>query len=263
MKAKPTVLVETSIQLERIIGLIAEQRALDTHLATAAYHFVSSAYVFMEFQRAVIADYARVYHAILRHKNWNDVAHALRSGGHSYRPRTLGRCLQILTYTMQASFLEPVIALEILQTQIQHELPKRFWQHVQPITDPIHCDLVAVGVNLHTNQRFTVADRCRKEQATCHLPDFLADHRVELQAIATYLTAHPRVVKEQARLEQLIQAVIARPQAALGQSSCWPLGDIIITLQALPDTQIWTTDADFQPLAQALGLSIYTPVLDR
>ena len=100
MNSKQTILLETSIQLERMIGMIAEQRAIEGHLATAECHFISSAYVFMEFQRAVLADYVRVYHAIQRYKNWNDIAHALRSGVLSYRPRTLGRCLHILTYAM-------------------------------------------------------------------------------------------------------------------------------------------------------------------
>ena len=93
----------------------------------------------------------------------------------------------------------------------------------------------------------------------CHLPDFLADHRTDLQTIAAYLTAHPQAVKEQVRLERLVRMVIDDPRAALGHSSCWPLGDVIIALSALPNAQIWTIDADFQPIAQALGLALYAP----
>ncbi|MCE7980694.1 MAG: hypothetical protein DYG89_05835 [Caldilinea sp. CFX5] len=171
--------------------------------------------------------------------------------------------MHILTHTLQASFLDTTVALDVLQTQIQDELPKRFWRHVQPIADPIHCDLVVAGIQLHANQQFTIADRCRKELAACHLPDFLADHRTELQAIAAYLVAHPRVVKGQARLERLLRMIIDEPRAALGQASCWPLGDVIIALQALPHAQLWTIDADFQPFAQALGLALYTPPLNR
>lgn len=263
MNSRQTVLLETSVQLERMMGVITEQRAIETHLATKDHLFVSSFYVYMEFQRAVLADYVRVYHTILHHSNWNDAAHALRSGVLSYRPRTLGRCLHILTRTMETSLLDQTVALEVLQTQIQAELPKRFWHQVEPLTDAIGCNLVTVGVNLQANQQFTIADRCRKEEATCHLPDFLADHRTELESIAKYLTAHPQAVKEQSRLERLMGAVIDDPRAALGQTSCWPLGDVIIALQALPNAQIWTIDADFQPIAQALGLSLYVPAMNE
>ena len=96
----------------------------------------------------------------------------------------------------------------------------------------------------------------------CHLPDFLADHRTDLQTIAAYLIAHPQAVKEQVRLERLVRMVIDDPRAALGQSSCWPLGDVIIALSAVPAGAIWSLDADFQPLTQALGLTLYRPTLN-
>lgn len=259
MNSNQAVFLDTSLQIERMIGALAQQEALETHLARAGHRFVSSHYVFMEFQRAVLADYVRVYHTLLQHPSWVDAAYALRSGPLAYRPRSLGRCLHMLTQIMDASSLRADHALAALQLQIQYELPAHFWRHVQPIGDLIHCDLVGAGVKFHANQRFTVADSCRKEMAACALPDFLADHRAELEIIAAYLTAHPQAVKEQARLERLVCIVIDDPRAALGQSACWPLGDLIIALQALPNAQLWTIDADFQPIAQALGLSLYKP----
>lgn len=261
MNTKSVVLVETSIQIDRLIGSTTTQTAIEVHLATAPCHFVSSPYIFMEFQRAVLADYGRVYHAILERKNWNDAAHALRSGPLSYRPRALGRALHILTQTMVVSHLERENALELLRVQIQYDLPLRFWRLLQPIVDPIACDLVMVGVRPTTDQHFAIADVCHKESASCYLPEFLAGHHVELLAIANYLGAHPNVLKDQVRLERLLQAVIDDPRAALGQAACWPLGDVIIVLQALPAALLWTRDADFQPLAQALGLTLYQPTL--
>ena len=261
MNAKPLVLVETSIQIDRLIGSTTAQTAIEAHLATAPYRFVSSPYILMEFQRVVLADYVRVYHAILERKNWNDAAHALRSGSLSYRPRALGRALHILTQTMVVSHLERENALELLRVQIQYDLPLRFWRLLQPIADPIACDLVMAGVRPTNDQHFTVADVCHKESARCQLPKFLADHRAELLAIADYLRGHPNVLKDQARLERLLQAVIDEPRAALGQAACWPLGDVIIVLQALPASLLWTRDADFQPLTQALGLTLYQPTL--
>ena len=59
----------------------------------------------MEFQRAVVADYVRVYNQILRHQTWDSIAQGLRSGVIAHRPRALGRCLQILTEVMVQSQL--------------------------------------------------------------------------------------------------------------------------------------------------------------
>jgi hypothetical protein len=259
MNSKVIALLDTSIQIERMMGSMAQQDKLEVYLSLTPHRFVSTNYVFMEFQRSLLSDYVRVYNALLQHKDWDNTAHALRSSSLAYRPRALGRCLHILTKVMSASSLHLDHALELFQLQIQYELPSHFWRHVEPLTDAIGCNLVTAGVNLQTNQQFTIADRCRKEEATCYLPDFLAGHRSTLQTIVTYLAAHPQVMKDQIRLERLLHTVIDDPRAALGQTSCWPLGDVIIALQALPAAQIWTIDADFQPIAQALGLSLYVP----
>lgn len=260
MNSRQTVLLDTSIQIERLIGSATQQAEIEEHLAVAGFRFVSSHYVYMEFQRAVLADYIRIYNAIHQTKTWNDTAQALRSQALAYRPRSLGRCLQILTQTMVLSHLERDNALELLKVQIHHDLPMRFWRHVHPLADLIACDLIVAGVTLLAHEQYTVADRCRKETAACHLPDFLADHRSELRTIADYLAAHPNVLKGQARVDRLLQTVIDEPRAVLGQSACWPLGDVIITLQALPDAAIWSIDADFAHLTQALGLMLYQPV---
>lgn len=60
MNSNQVVFLDTSLQIERMIGTLAQQEALETHLARASHRFVSSHYVFMEFQRAVLSDYVRV-----------------------------------------------------------------------------------------------------------------------------------------------------------------------------------------------------------
>ena len=76
--------------------------------------------------------------------------------------------------------------------------------------------------------------------------------------IAEYLAAHPRLLKQQMQIERLLADLLINPRAALGQSACWPLGDVIIALQVPTDALLWTLDRDFEPLVQALGLQLYT-----
>ncbi|MEZ4711938.1 MAG: hypothetical protein R3A44_32430 [Caldilineaceae bacterium] len=134
--------------------------------------------------------------------------------------------------------------------------------HVTPLPDAITCDLVKIGVSRQPNGQCTIADRCRKETAHCHLPNFAASQRTRLQKFADYLTTHAQVLKDQARIERLLTTVLEDSQAILGQSTCWPLGDIVIALQVPADALLWTRDADFRPLAEALGLQLYTPSFD-
>lgn len=87
----------------------------------------------------------------------------------------------------------------------------------------------------------------------------MTEQREKLLAIAEYLTAHPKCIKQQDRVELYLAKVLADPQAVLGQSTCWPLGDIIIAIQVPDDAMVWTLDSDFAPLVSALGLQLYKP----
>jgi hypothetical protein len=152
------------------------------------------------------------------------------------------------------------LARDILELYLCSVLRDRFHHRVTLLPDPIGCDLVTAGVARQPDGTYTVSDTCRKETATCHLPEFLTAHQPELRAVADYLAAHSQAVKEQPRLEHLLAAVLADSRAALGQSACWPLGDVIIVLQTPPDVALWTLDPDFEPLTEALGLALYEPL---
>lgn len=160
---------------------------------------------------------------------------------------------------MVQSQLDRTTALKLLQLEIQRNLLRRFWHHVTPLADAIVCDLVISGMTTHPDNRFTVADTCRKQSAACHLPHFLTDQRDRLLTLLDYLAAHPRSIKDQTRVEQRLRAALADRRAALGQSACWPLGDLIIALQIPPNTTLWTRDPDFAPLAAALDIPLYQP----
>lgn len=73
------------------------------------------------------------------------------------------------------------------------------------------------------------------------------------------LSAHPRCIKDQGHVGRLLGEVLLDPHVGLGQSACWPLGDIIIALQLPADTRLWTRDPDFVPLAAVLGIPLYSP----
>lgn len=158
------------------------------------------------------------------HRDWADVAHQLRSGARSYRPRSLGNCLQIFTWVLVESNLDYARALDFVELQVIDGLAEDFWLNVTPLPDAITCDLVEIGVSRQPNGQCTIADRCRKETAHCHLPNFAGSQRAKLQKFADYLTTHAQVLKDQARIERLLSTVLEDSQAILGQSTCWPIG---------------------------------------
>ena len=255
----PSIFLETSLQIHRVLADRPEQKQVETQIYQLAPALYTSTYVFMEYQRTLIADYAHVHKLMLTHNSWGAVMMHLLEGQRAFRPQTATRCARILGLLHEDSHGDWDFAHYMVEEALESSLRAQFWTHVKALPDPIGCDLVALGSRRQADTTFTIASTCRKETATCGLPEFLSEQHPKLHAIADYLAAHPRVIKNQAKVERLLTEVLQDPRATLGQSACWPLGDVIIALQVPPNTALWTRDPDFGALAAALDISLYTP----
>lgn len=214
------IFLETSVQTHRIVAERIVQEALEIQLRSLAPHLYTSHYVWMEYQRTVVADYAHIHRLMVTHRTWSGVIAQLLVGQRSFRPQAALRCSQILGLLHEESAGDWKFALYLIEQALQIDLRERFWTHVTPVADPITCDLVALGSRRQTDNTFTVAATCRKASAACRLPEFLAAQRSPLLAVADYLATHPRVIKQQAKAEQILNGVLQDPRAALGQSAC-------------------------------------------
>lgn len=259
MNTVQIVFLDTSIQIQRTLSDPARFNPIEAAISKSIPQAISSPYVWMEYQRTVVADFAYVHQLMLQYDDWGKLFRHILDGNRSFRPRSAVRCTQIIgdLYTSSGQSLETARRIIVDQIVYNYNLQKRFWRNVTSIPEAIVCDLVTKGVVRQQDQNYAVAASCRKEHAACHLPAFLTYHQPRLQTLLDYLIAHPHSVKEQPRLERLLQAVIREPRLALGQASCWPLGDVIIALQVPAGAALWTLDKDFAPLAQALDIPLY------
>ncbi|MFN8487214.1 MAG: hypothetical protein U0350_06450 [Caldilineaceae bacterium] len=251
------IFLETSVQTYRIVAERNAQEQVEKQFRTLAPNLFTSHYVWMEYQRTVVADYAHIHQLMVTHRNWGKVIAHLLAGQRSFRPQAALRCSQIVGLLHEESAGDWKFALRLIEQALHLDLRERFWMHVTALSDPIGCDLVALGCQRQVDTTFAVASTCRKATATCHLPEFLFKQRGKLQAIADYLVVHSHAIKNQARVERLLTEVLQDPRAVLGQSACWPLGDVIIALQVPSNTALWTRDPDFGPLTAALGIPLY------
>jgi|688.fasta_scaffold165029_2 hypothetical protein len=256
---KPIVFVETSVQIARVLGEKSQVAQIEQTLRRADCTFVSSHYVYMEYQRTLVSDFAYVHNAFRRAHSLGEAMRLIFAGPRTFRPRSLTRCGQIagLVYG-EREVVHLADATALLDLYLQRLLRRIFWQQVTPVDDPIRCDLVATGTMQQVDGHYTVADTCQRATAACALPQYLTTQRSRLQDLVDYLALHPKVIKEQTRVEALLTAVLADPRAVLGQATCWPLGDLIIALQVPAGGAIWTLDSDFAALATALSLQTFT-----
>jgi len=251
------IFLDTSIQIQRLLSKRPEQKKLEATFSKLAPRLCTSNYVWMEFQRTIVDDYAHIHQLLLTHENWGDVIEDLLKGRRAFRSRSAVRCTQILGQLLRDSQENLEFGLYLTEQALTRALKIRFWTHVTQVSDPILCDLVTAGITRQSDGSFAVPSSCRKEIATCHLPDFLTQHRSNLTAIVDYLKANSKVLKNQTRVENLLANVLNEPKSALGQSACWPLGDIIILLQVPSNGMLWTLDKDFEGLAKELGIQLY------
>jgi hypothetical protein len=251
------IFVETSIQVQRILANASIQGSLQQKFQSVAPHLYTTNYVWMEFQRTVVADLAHIRQLMSVHQGWSGLIRHLLTGQRAFRTRSAVRCTQLVSSLYEGSTGEWDYALMLCDELLQEELKAQFWYNVTPLRDPINCDLVTQGIMRNPDDNYVVADSCNKETATCFLPHFLTRNIDKLRVIEAYLAERPNAIKDQARVRRLLATVIENPQQALGQNSCWPLGDIIIALQAPNDAAVWTLDGDFAPIVEALGLSLY------
>lgn len=256
-KGMPRVFLDTSVQVTRILG-DAKKRHQIERIVEYEIEACTTAYVYMEYQRTVMADFAHVYRILQQTGNWGDAIANVASGARLFRPRALARVNRILGETLNRSHLDVEKGLLYLRIYLDYRLHDLFWHQVEPLNDTIRCDLLTPAVARQANDVYLVPDSCRKDTAACLLPDFLTEQKTKLNTIADYLSAHTNVIKDQPRVEQLLQVVQNDPRSALGQASCWPLGDIIILLHMPADCAIWSLDPDFAPLGQALGFSMFS-----
>lgn len=256
---RQTVFVETSVQIQRVLAPPGYREQIRQELASSTMVAVSSHYVWMEYQRTIIADHAHVHDIMGNHTDWGSLFGHVLDGQRAFRPRSAVRCTQIISQAYHASDQRYELGRQFLSIQVSHNLRQIFWTDVTAVHNTIVCDLVESGIVRSRDGTYAVAASCRKESAACRLPDFLTDQRTKLNAMADYLAVHPRSLKNQVKVQQLLAAILQDPRNALGQTSCWPLGDIIIALQVPAGAALWTLDADFAPLAAALDIPLYQP----
>lgn len=99
----PAIFLETSLQIHRVLANRPEQRSLETQIYQLAPALWTSAYVFMEYQRTLLADYAHVHKLMLIHHSWGEVMMHLLTGQRAFRPQTATRCARILGLLHQDS----------------------------------------------------------------------------------------------------------------------------------------------------------------
>jgi len=116
-----------------------------------------------------------------------------------------------------------------------------------------HCDLIKSGIEIGDFIHSRLS--CNAKTAKCQLVQFLSAHQEQLTAIQEAMET-TSVEKVDSRTLSALRRVNTDVTKALGEQTCWALGDVIIALEAPQDSLFYTADRHFEVICRAIGKQV-------
>lgn len=263
--SKPTLFLDTTIQIERVVS--AAQRRAQLQETLAHYRLITSTYVLGEFLRTLVKDAVQLHHRIEQYAHLDEVITNL---GQHPNKREAGRMLLILGTLLrteratQATAWPAQVRLQIqerLARYIKFALVDHFLFGIDEIIDSTQCGLarerpvVAASADADT-MLFRLRSQCTRTVRECDLAERMHTWRPELGVLADGLAheSDPALV----RMGQLARQIMADPMVARGRNCTWYLGDLVIALELPADVPLYTTNRrHFAPLLTLLGKKLH------
>lgn len=256
------IFLETTILIQRL--LYEERRVAEIEETLAGKYICTSAFVLMEFRRSILQALNYLRSLILEMEQQGrleirlDEFFVVLSQGrgifHSTRAvQSVFLALSAISESFSGGVLSTTRLIRELEWQIDG-LEINATRGIDDIINNTRCDLAKetapIGDFLHSRLS------CNAAKATCQLVNFLEEHRDELRKIEQAMAAAPRE-KVDVRTLAALRRVNADITKALGERTCWALGDVIIALEAPPDAEIFTADRQFEVILKAIDKRLF------
>jgi len=69
---------------------------MDAQFESLSPDLYTTSYVWMEFQRTVVDDFAHIQRLMMRYDNWNNLLFHMLDGQRAFRPRSAARCTRLV-----------------------------------------------------------------------------------------------------------------------------------------------------------------------
>lgn len=259
---RPPVFLETTIQIERVMGNRTSQNALRAELAN--YRLITSHYVLGEYLRTVVKDAVHLHRVVTSRPYIDDVITAI---GQHPNKKEASRMTLLLGALLRTGYtLEPTSAarhdlLDRLARMIDVTLINRFSVGIDEWVDEVHCGLARerpLPWRDEGESSYQLRSQCVRTVRECTLAERMAAWRPQLAKVAaSFLNdAEPAL----ARIGALANQIMVDPLVARGRNCTWYLGDLVIALELPIDLPLYTTNRKhFAPLLEVLGKQLHEP----
>ena len=266
------IFLDTTIQVDRLLQTADIQANIQQNLIDKRIY--TSSTVYMELKRTVLQD-IRYVHALVERKCaasstptvlLSDIDRWLASGQGNFSVRSRDRC-KFVTATIKDAFPQKNVHKDhlfaFLQTLV-FDLEMEFFaidlghdSYFDIRAENAYIDIAGCVLSQPKHPPGDILNTrlsCAAATTTCKLDHFFAQHADELHAIHHILSALPTQQRDTKAFNVLTDVLTNGYHRALGERSCWALGDIVIALESPYDAAIYTTnERHFRLLCQALG----------
>lgn len=246
------VFLDTTIQIERVVGMRVRQAKIAQDLA--GVQTITSSYVLGEYLRTLVQDAIVLYNLIQTTEQLYDVETKMAQ---MLNKRSASRCLLLWASLHRAGVYERNRIVRTLQNFIEYNLVDSFMLGIDQLLDTTACGLARERPQLR-GDIYQLRAQCTRQVKECGLTAWLQEHRSAVHLLADGLHNHNEPAL--ARMGELCRGILAEPDLARGRNCTWYLGDLVIALELPTDALLYTTNRrHFEPLCRLLGKQLYEP----
>lgn len=228
-----TIFLETSILIHRLLYEAWRQEQIEANLDSKKV--ITSEYVMMEFRRNTLQaiNYLCSQLRLLQQEGINEIRLGeflitlSRAFGIFHSTRALQSVILVLSLVAESFESHPYSIVKLIGELEWHKasLLANARRLASEIINKTHCDLVKEKVEIvdFIHSRLS----CNAKTARCQLVQFLSAHQEQLIAIQEAMETAPGGNVDRRTLSALRRAN-ADVTKALGEQTCWALGDVII-----------------------------------
>lgn len=262
--SQPTLFLDTTIQIGRIIGSAPRRRQIQQHLANQ--RLITSTYVLGEFLRTLVKDAIKLHHLCGQYSYLDEVLTEL---GQLPNKRETSRMTLLLGTLLRGQRVNAASFTPQMQVELQDRLTRyiefglldHFMAGIDELLDSTECGLARERPQLNPALggkplTYRLRSQCVRHVRECNLAERLTTWQPELRALASGLAGEkdPALL----RMGQLAQQISLDPVVARGRNCTWYLGDMVIALELPADVPLYTTNRrHFAPILAILGKKLY------
>jgi len=260
LTTKPSLFLDTTIQIERVVGSRARQAALQRELAN--YRLITSTYVLGEYLRTLVRDALYLHRLVLEQQHLDDVATAIAQ---HVNKREASRMLLLWANVCREGIYGREHIADQLELYVTGGLVRRFTFGLETLLDATGCGLareratpVTVGGVPDAPDHYRLRAQCTRRVQECALAERLVEWQEHVRRIGAGLRDSEEPALRQAAT--LAEQLLADPSLARGRNCTRCLGDVVIALELPLDVPLYTTNRrHFAPLLGILGKQLHMP----